>query len=77
MKRISLFRWFRNVSIAKKLYFTVGIMAALIAVELAAVVFSIYSLSSVRGYVGGVGLWSYAQNDAMYLLLHYVRTHAY
>jgi len=75
MKRIPLFRWFRNVSIAKKLYFTVGIMAALIAVELAALVFSINTLSSVRAYVGGEGLWSKAQKDAMYQLLQYGRTH--
>jgi hypothetical protein len=75
MKRFSLFRWFRNVSIAKKLYFTVGIMAALIAVELAALVFSINTLSSVRAYVGGEGLWSKAQKDAMYSLLQYGRTH--
>jgi hypothetical protein len=32
MKGVSLFKWFRNVSIAKKLYFTVGIMATLIAI---------------------------------------------
>ena len=75
MKRLSLFRWFRNVSIAKKLYFTVGIMAALIAIELAALVFSINTLSSVRAYVGGEGLWSKAQKDAMYQLLQYGRTH--
>jgi signal transduction histidine kinase len=75
MKRISLFKWFRNVSIAKKLYFTVGIMAALIAIELAALVFSINTLSSVRAYVGGEGLWSKAQKDAMYQLLQYGRTH--
>src|SRR5688500_8180969 len=75
MKSIRLFRWFRNVSIAKKLYFTVGIMAALIAVELAALVFSINTLSSVRAYVGGEGLWSKAQKDAMYQLLQYGRTH--
>lgn len=75
MRRISLFRWFRNVSIAKKLYFTVGIMAALIALELAALVFSINTLSSVRAYVGGEGLWSKAQKDAMYQLLRYGRTH--
>jgi signal transduction histidine kinase len=75
MKSIPLFRWFRNVSIAKKLYFTVGIMAALIAVELAALVFSINTLSSVRAYVGGEGLWSKAQKDAMYQLLQYGRTH--
>jgi two-component system, sensor histidine kinase len=70
-KRSSLFRRFRNVSIAKKLYFTVGIMALLIAVELVVLFFSINTLSSVRAYVGGEGLYSKAQKDAFYLLLKY------
>jgi len=74
MKR-SVFRRFRDISIAKKLYFTVGIMALLIAVELAVLVFSINTLSSVRAYVGGEGLWSKAQKDALYQLLKYARTH--
>ncbi len=75
MKGVSLFKWFRNVSIAKKLYFTVGIMATLIALELGALIFSINTLSSVRAYVSGEGLWSKAQKDAMYQLLRYSRTH--
>lgn len=71
----SVFKWFRNVSIAKKLYFTVGIMALLIAVELGVLVFSINTLSSVRAYVGGEGLWSKAQKDAIYQLMRYGITH--
>src|SRR5689334_5927688 len=74
MKGISLSRWFRDVSISKKLYFTVGIMALLIAIELGALIFSINTLSSVRAYVNGEGLWSKAQKDAMYQLLKYGRT---
>ncbi|HTR28504.1 MAG TPA: ATP-binding protein [Puia sp.] len=74
MKR-SVFRWFRDISIAKKLYFTVGIMALLIAIELGVLIFSINTLSSVRAYVGGEGLWSKAQKDALYQLLKYARTH--
>jgi two-component system, sensor histidine kinase len=70
-KRSSLFRRFRNVSIAKKLYFTVGIMALLIAIELVVLFFSINALSSVRAYVGGEGLYSKAQKDAFYQLLKY------
>ena len=58
MRKTFLFKWFRNVSIAKKLYFTVGIMALLIALELVVLFFSINTLSSVRAYVGGEGLWS-------------------
>lgn len=74
MKR-SVFKWFKNVSIAKKLYFTVGIMALLIALELGVLVFSINTLSSVRAYVGGEGLWSKAQKDAIYQLMRYGITH--
>jgi hypothetical protein len=73
--RSFLFRWFKDISIAKKLYFTVGIMALLIAIELMVLFFSINTLSSVRAYVGGEGLWSKAQKDALYQLLKYARTH--
>src|ERR1700722_12771433 len=71
----SMFRWFRDISIAKKLYFTVGIMALLIALELVVLFFSINTLSSVRAYVGGEGLWSKAQKDAIYQLRTYGLTH--
>jgi signal transduction histidine kinase len=74
MKR-SVFRWFRDIAIAKKLYFTVGIMALLIAIELVVLLFSINTLSSVRAYVGGEGLWSKAQKDGQYQLLIYAHTH--
>jgi signal transduction histidine kinase len=70
-KKTFRFRRFRNISIAKKLYFTVGIMALLIALELGVLVFSIHTLSSVRAYVNGEALWSKAQKDAMYQLLQY------
>ncbi|HZE84021.1 MAG TPA: ATP-binding protein [Puia sp.] len=69
--RSLLSRRFRNVSIAKKLYFTVGIMALLIALELGVLIFSIHTLSSVRAYVNGEALWSKSQKDAMYQLLQY------
>jgi two-component system, sensor histidine kinase len=74
MKGIHIGRWFRNVSIAKKLYFTVGIMALLIAFELGALIFAINTLSSVRAYVNGEALWSKAQKDAMYQLIKYGRS---
>src|SRR5579872_2883594 len=70
----SVSRWFKDISIAKKLYFTVGIMALLIAIELGVLIFSINTLSSVRAYVGGEGLWSKAQKDGLYQLLKYART---
>lgn len=75
MKRSSLQGWFKNISIARKLYFTVGIMAMLIALELGVLIFSINTLSSVRAYVTGEGLWSKAQKDAMYHLMRYGYSH--
>src|ERR1700722_1511294 len=71
----SIFRWFRDISIAKKLYFTVGIMALLIVIELVVLFFSINTLSSVRAYVNGEGLWSKAQKDGLYQLFKYAHTH--
>ncbi|MES2836465.1 MAG: ATP-binding protein [Bacteroidota bacterium] len=65
---------FKNISIKHKLYFVVGIMALLIAVELISLWFSINTLSSVRAYVGAEGLWSKAQKDAVYHLQKYGRT---
>jgi len=75
MKKFSLSRWFKNVSIAKKLYFTVGIMALLIALELGVLIFSLHTLSSVRAYVNGESMWSKSQKDAIYQLLKYGITH--
>ena len=66
-----LYRWFRDVPIARKLYFTVGIMAVLIGVELFVLLFSLNTLSSLRAYVGGEGLWSKAQKDAVFHFYKY------
>lgn len=74
MKNFILLRWLRNISIAKKLYFTMGIMALLIAAELFTLWFAIDTLSAVRAYVGGEGLWSKAQKDAIYHLEKYGHT---
>jgi signal transduction histidine kinase/CheY-like chemotaxis protein len=66
-----LYRWFRDVSITRKLYFTVGAMALLVGVELFVLLFSLSILSSLRAYVGGEGLWSKAQKDAVFHLYRY------
>jgi len=64
----------KDISITRKLYFIVGAMAVLIAVELFALWFSIHTLSSVRAFVGAEGLWSKAQKDATYQLQKYYTT---
>ena len=75
MSRRYTWQWFRDIPIAQKLYFTVGIMATLIAVELLTLWFAIGTLSSVRAYVGGEGLWSKGQKDAVYHLQKYGQSH--
>jgi hypothetical protein len=52
--RASSFRW-RDVSIVKKLYFVVGVMATLIAGELIILRFAMHKLSAARAFVGGEG----------------------
>ena len=68
MKNFPLLSWLRNVSLKKKLYFVVGIMAALIGIELFALNFTIHTLSSTRALVGAEGLWSKAEKDAVFSL---------
>ncbi len=70
-----LYRRFKDVSIARKLYFSVGIMAMLIGVELFVLLFSLNTLSSLRAYVGGEGLWSKAEKDAVFHLYKYGVSH--
>lgn len=66
---------FRDISIKKKLYFIVGAMAVLIAIELVTLWFAIHTLSALRAFVGAEGLWSKAEKDAVYQLRKYNRTH--
>lgn len=75
MSQPGLLGWFKNISITKKLYFTVGVLAMLITLELLTLVFAINTLSSVRGLVTGEGHWSKAQKNAFYYLERYGRTH--
>ena len=68
------FRTWRDVSIAKKLYFVVGIMAFLIVGELLTLRFAMHTLSAARAFVGGEGLWSKAQKNAAISIQRYGRT---
>lgn len=74
MKPYSLFQRINDTPIARKLYFTVGIMALLIAVELATLVFSINTISSVRAIVAAESVWSKAQKDALWQLVKYAQS---
>jgi PAS domain S-box-containing protein len=69
------FKWFNNMSISHKLYLATGTMAVLIVFELLSLWFAVTTLSSVRAFVGGEGLWSKAQKDAVYHLHKYGTGH--
>ncbi|MDB4925951.1 MAG: luxQ 1 [Mucilaginibacter sp.] len=65
----------KDTSISRKLYFTIGTMAVLVVIELSTLWFAVNTLSSVRSYVEGEGLWSKAQKDAVYHLRIYASSH--
>jgi two-component system, sensor histidine kinase len=66
--------WWHNLSVSKKLYSVVGVMALLIATELVTLYFAMNTLSAVRAFVGGEGLWSKAQKNSVYFLHRYAVT---
>lgn len=66
--------WWRNLSVSKKLYALVGLMAFLIAMELLTLRFAMHTLSALRAFVEGEGLWSKAQKDAIHSLYQYAAT---
>jgi signal transduction histidine kinase len=67
-------RYWKDLSVSKKLYSVVGIMALLIATELFTLLFAMNTLSAVRSFVGGEGLWSKAQKTALRNLQSYALT---
>ena len=73
-RSIELMRqWWRDVSISKKLYIVVGVMACLIIAELLVLRFSMDKLSAVRAFIYGEGIWSKAQKNAVFSLERYGR----
>ncbi len=64
----------RDVTIARKLYFVVGIMAFLIVGELLILRLAMHTLSAARAFVGGEGLWSKSQKNAAISLQRFGRT---
>ena len=64
----------QNLSVSNKLYLVVGVMGSLIAIELLTLLFAMNTLSAVRGFVGGEGLWSKAEKDAVISLQKYAQS---
>jgi signal transduction histidine kinase len=66
-------KWWNDISVSKKLYGLVGVMALLIGFELFILHFAMTTLSAVRSYVNGEALWSKAQKNAVNNLERYAR----
>ncbi|MGE3758266.1 MAG: hypothetical protein AB7H97_10950, partial [Pseudobdellovibrionaceae bacterium] len=66
-------KW-RQLSVSKKLYGVVGVMAFLIAIELLTLLFAMNTLSALRAFVTGEALWSKAQKGAVSSLYKYAIT---
>jgi hypothetical protein len=58
-------RWWKDLSVKKKLYGVIGLLASLIIFEFVTLVFAMSVLSTVRAMVAGEGMWSKAQKDAV------------
>lgn len=67
-------RWWKDLSVSKKLYGVIGLMALLIAFEFVTLIIAMTSLSTVRALVAGEGMWSKAQKDAVQELQRYFIT---
>ena len=71
MKNKIKLKRFRDIYIAKKLYFVVGIMAISMLLQVFTIWFSMRALSSVRALVNAEVSYSKAQKDAAYQLQKY------
>ena len=66
----------RRFTITAKLAAIVVAFVAAFAGLLLVIGIALYVTAGVRAYVGGEGLWSKGQKDAVYYLARYLRTHA-
>ena len=69
-----MMRWWKNLSVSRKLYAVVGVMAVLIATELVTLLFATSLMSSLRAFVAGEAVWANAQKNSIYSLSRYAST---
>ncbi len=67
---------FLDLPVSKKLVVILWLFVAIVISLLALSYITIENLSSARAYVGGEGLWSKAQKQAVYDLLRYSISHS-
>lgn len=66
--------WLRDLSIAKKLYAVVGLMALLVVIEVLTLRYALNTLSTLRVFVETAGNWNDAQKNAVIHLYNYANT---
>ncbi|XGC81365.1 response regulator [Bdellovibrio bacteriovorus] len=71
---VKIKRLWTHLSVSKKLFIVIGVMALLIALELLTLLFAMNTLSAVRTFVSGESAWSKAQKDAVISLHKYAFT---
>jgi hypothetical protein len=67
-------KWVQRLPISQKFYAIIGIVAIMLVSELICFWFVLDTMSSIRAYVGGEGLWSKAQKESLSNLLAYGTT---
>jgi signal transduction histidine kinase len=68
-----VFSW-RSIPLGKKLFLLVGNMLILIILELFILSYAMTTLSAIRAYVGGEGMWANSQKSAFYHFEEYALT---
>lgn len=66
--------WFRNLTVAQKLYAVIGVVAVLLVTELIVLRYSIYTLSALRSFAQIESSWFGAQKNASLNLYQYAVT---
>lgn len=75
MIKISLIKWIQKLSLRNKFSIIIGLMSVLLILGLGELAFGMRIISSIRAYVGGEGLWSKTQKQALNSLIAY--SHSY
>ena len=74
MPKLALKRYLRRFTISQKFYILIGVVGVILLMELGSFMFALNTVSSIRAYVGGEGLWSKAQKESLDSLLRYGST---
>ena len=71
----SLTDYVRRLTVLQKFYLLIGVMLVILVLQVWSFSFVMSTMSSIRAFVGGEGLWSRAQKEAMVSLLTYSISH--